>query len=116
MSSALRDNVVAEPLTRKQPWRTLFLLYQAITTIFLRLPLWVIYYALPSNRPKSTWTLKRAVMIRTVKLIMHVAYMYVPTFKLLQVRTQETVLIRISLGLARSDTPQATSQSKMDLM
>ncbi|KAF7790477.1 hypothetical protein EIP86_001432 [Pleurotus ostreatoroseus] len=78
MSSALRDSVLTDPLTRKQPWRTLYLLYQVITTIFLRLPLWVVYYALPSNRPKSTWTLKRAVMIRAVKLLMHVAYMAAP--------------------------------------
>ena len=116
MSSALRDSVLTDPLTRKQPWRTLYLMYQVITTIFLRLPLWVIYYALPSNRPKSTWTLKRAVMIRAVKLLMHVAYMYVPTSELLQFGVQEAVLIPISLGLHRLDTLQATSQSRMDLM
>lgn len=83
MSSARRDSVVAGPAYGKQPWRALYLLYQLIATIFLRIPLWAVYYSLPSNRPKSTWTLRRAVMMRIVRLLMHTAYMCVSPYNLL---------------------------------
>ncbi|KAF7790478.1 hypothetical protein EIP86_001433 [Pleurotus ostreatoroseus] len=57
----------------KQPWYAIYLAYQFLTTLLLRLPAWIVYYGLPSNRPKSTWTLKRAVLLRFMRHFIHVA-------------------------------------------
>lgn len=69
----------AGPPYGKQPWCAIYLTYQVVTTFLLRVPLWVLYLALPHNRPKWTWTLKRAFMLRLLKHVMHVSYMYALT-------------------------------------
>ncbi|KAF7796925.1 hypothetical protein EIP86_008110 [Pleurotus ostreatoroseus] len=73
-----KGTVTASTPYGKQPWYTIYLAYQLTTTILLRLPLWVLYYAVPSNRPKPTWSLKRAIMLRIVKLLICMGYMVGP--------------------------------------
>ncbi|KAI0071718.1 alpha/beta-hydrolase [Panus rudis PR-1116 ss-1] len=56
---------------RSQPWKTLYLTYQVITTPLIRIPLWIAYYIPHSTRPRPSWSLKRTIV---VKLIKHLGY------------------------------------------
>ncbi|EPQ57631.1 alpha/beta-hydrolase [Gloeophyllum trabeum ATCC 11539] len=50
----------------RQPlsFKTLFLLCDTFTTLFVRLPLWLVIYTPPFMRIKRGWSLKRMIMIR----------------------------------------------------
>ena len=47
----------------KQPTKGLYIIYQFILFLFI-LPLWVLRYALPSWRPRKSWTIGQAVGVR----------------------------------------------------
>lgn len=70
-----KEIVGNSPPYGKQPWYAIYLVYQAVTTTMLRIPIWILYYVLPSNRPKATWTIKRAVIIRLIKHFIKMASM-----------------------------------------
>ncbi|KAI0258216.1 Alpha/Beta hydrolase protein [Gloeopeniophorella convolvens] len=50
-----------------QPWRGVYLSYQLITTIFFRLPFWVLRNVPRSLRPRPSWSLKKTLMIKLIK-------------------------------------------------
>ncbi|KZV66819.1 alpha/beta-hydrolase [Peniophora sp. CONT] len=52
---------------RTQPVRSLYLLYQAFSTIFVRLPWWVVISIRRKDRPRTSWTLRKAVFLRLVR-------------------------------------------------
>lgn len=39
--------------------------------LLLRFPLWTLYLIPPSNRPKPTWSYKRALVMTTVKHLLY---------------------------------------------
>jgi acetyl esterase/lipase len=49
---------------RKQPIKGLYVVYRFITLLVL-LPFWTLRYALPSWRPRASWTLKQALYVCT---------------------------------------------------
>jgi len=57
---------------RHQPIRGLYLTYQAFSTLFIRVPIWVIAYLPKRWRPRPSWTLKRCVILQLLKRFMHV--------------------------------------------
>ena len=58
------------PLTRRQPFKTFFIVYLLVTTIFIHLPYLCIRYALPWARPARSWSLKRSILVATYREIM----------------------------------------------
>jgi len=80
----------------RQPLKGLYLFYQFITTVFIRVPLWVVlnipryvsYSALQSIllisyhssswRPRKTWTLKRTILLKLIKHLMGMISRYSP--------------------------------------
>ena len=50
-------------LLRVQPFKSLYLLYEAVTTTLVRLPLWFIFALPRKNRPKATWSLRRPLQL-----------------------------------------------------
>ncbi|VDC06346.1 unnamed protein product [Peniophora sp. CBMAI 1063] len=52
---------------RAQPVKSLYLLYQAVSTIFVRLPWWVVISIRRKDRPRASWTLRKAVFLRLVR-------------------------------------------------
>ena len=53
--------------TDRQPWKTLYLIQFFATLLLVKIPAWTIWYLVPSHRPRSSWTLKRALIVRTIK-------------------------------------------------
>ena len=51
----------------QQPWKVLYLLWFFATLIFVKLPAWFVWYLVPSHRPCRSWTIKRALIIRTIR-------------------------------------------------
>ncbi|OBZ76418.1 Esterase [Grifola frondosa] len=49
---------------RRQPFRALFFVYFFTTLVFFKIPIWVFRYLPHANRPRSTWTIKRCLIIR----------------------------------------------------
>lgn len=47
---------------KRQPYKALYLTYEALLTVFLRLPYWVVRYSFRGLRPRSAWSFKRALM------------------------------------------------------
>ncbi|KAJ7593708.1 Alpha/Beta hydrolase protein [Mycena floridula] len=47
---------------RPQPWRLLYLVYQLLTTTFIRLPLWTLLAIPRSLRPRRSWSVTRTVL------------------------------------------------------
>ncbi|KAF9451938.1 alpha/beta-hydrolase [Macrolepiota fuliginosa MF-IS2] len=52
---------------RKQPFKTLYLTYEALTTLFVRIPLWILLGFPRSLRPRQSWDLKRTVMVNIIR-------------------------------------------------
>ncbi|KAI0258214.1 Alpha/Beta hydrolase protein [Gloeopeniophorella convolvens] len=52
---------------RRQPLKGLYLLYELIATTFFRLPYWVCRNSFRSLRPRTSWSLLKAVLIRVVQ-------------------------------------------------
>jgi hypothetical protein len=55
------------PLTRRQPFKTLYILSRVVLLLFL-IPLWAVRYAL-FPRPRASWTLTECLMIRILKFM-----------------------------------------------
>ncbi|KAA1480091.1 alpha beta-hydrolase [Dentipellis sp. KUC8613] len=51
---------------REQPWKTLYLLYELLVTLLIRIPFWTLYYLPRCTRPRRTWMLKRTITLRIV--------------------------------------------------
>lgn len=62
---------------RTQPVRSLYLLYQAVSTLFVRLPWWVIISFRRKDRPRTSWTLRKAVFLRLVRHLQNVSARFV---------------------------------------
>ena len=60
-------------LVKIQPFKTVYLIIEGLTTILIRLPIWVVLALPKSNRPKRTWTFKRTMLHRFLR------YLYSPS-------------------------------------
>lgn len=58
----------------KQPLRTLYLVYEALSTLCVRVPLWVLISILPQLRPRPSWTIRRCVTVRLTEHMVHVDF------------------------------------------
>lgn len=56
-------------LLLRQPYKTIYLLGLFIITLFIRLPWWFVYYSWRPNRPRKSWTLRRAVMVQVLRQV-----------------------------------------------
>ncbi|KAG2345596.1 alpha/beta-hydrolase [Suillus weaverae] len=63
-----------------QPLKGLYLCYQLISTIFIRVPIWSLRYSLPSKRPRSTWSWGHAMLMRLVRHVTHISSFTGPIF------------------------------------
>ncbi|PIL24059.1 hypothetical protein GSI_13810 [Ganoderma sinense ZZ0214-1] len=62
--------VQSVPLTRRQPFKTFYIVYLLITIIFVHLPYLCIRYALPWARPARSWSLKRCILVAAYREIL----------------------------------------------
>ncbi|KAI0093134.1 alpha/beta-hydrolase [Irpex rosettiformis] len=60
-------------LVKIQPFKTVYLVFEGLTTILIRLPIWVVLALPKSNRPRRTWTFKRTILHRFLR------YLYSPS-------------------------------------
>ena len=51
------------PLTRRQPFKGLYVAYLLTSVLFVRLPWWCIRYLPRSNRPRPSWPLYRCIVV-----------------------------------------------------
>ncbi|KAF8897030.1 Alpha/Beta hydrolase protein [Gymnopilus junonius] len=58
---------------RHQPLKGLYLVYQLITTLFVRFPLWVLFSIPRSLRGRKSWTFKRALWVRFLRHFMNLS-------------------------------------------
>ncbi|KAG2150507.1 Alpha/Beta hydrolase protein [Suillus clintonianus] len=56
-----------------QPFKGLYLCYQLISTIFIRVPIWSLWYLLPSNRPRSTWSWGHAMILGLARHVVYIS-------------------------------------------
>ncbi|OJA14431.1 hypothetical protein AZE42_06421 [Rhizopogon vesiculosus] len=56
-----------------QPFKGLYLGYQLLSTMFVRVPIWSLWYSLPSMRPISTWSWKHAMMVELYRHLANVS-------------------------------------------
>ena len=54
-------------LLKYQPLKGLYFVYFASSLVFVKVPFWFLRYLSPSSRPRPTWTLKRAIIVRTIQ-------------------------------------------------
>ncbi|KAF5316867.1 hypothetical protein D9611_003972 [Ephemerocybe angulata] len=57
---------------RQQPLKGLYLVYQLISTIFVRLPLWAFLNAIRSLRPRPSWNIQRVLAVNSIRHVMNV--------------------------------------------
>ncbi|KAJ8587175.1 alpha/beta-hydrolase [Rhizopogon salebrosus TDB-379] len=55
-----------------QPFKGLYLGYQLIGTIFIRVPIWSLWYLLPPMRRVSTWSWNHAMEVEFIRHLVHV--------------------------------------------
>ncbi|OJA14375.1 hypothetical protein AZE42_12088 [Rhizopogon vesiculosus] len=55
-----------------QPYKGLYLGYQLLSTMFVRVPIWSLRYLLPSMRPVSTWSWMHAMLVACVRHVIHI--------------------------------------------
>ncbi len=60
-------------IIQRQPFKTLYLLLSAFLLLFVKLPVWIIRYSSSLRRPRPAWTLKRALIIRSIKEVFRIA-------------------------------------------
>ncbi|KAI0332711.1 alpha/beta-hydrolase [Cubamyces sp. BRFM 1775] len=51
----------------QQPFKAIYLVYAATSLVFVKLPCWTLWYLRPSARPRRSWTLKRALIVRVLQ-------------------------------------------------
>ncbi|KAI0369743.1 alpha/beta-hydrolase [Pilatotrama ljubarskyi] len=54
-------------ILKYQPFKGLYIVYFASTLVFFKVPFWALQYLPRSKRPRSTWTLKRSIIVRTIR-------------------------------------------------
>ncbi|KAJ7631967.1 alpha/beta-hydrolase [Mycena polygramma] len=59
---------------RNQPLTSLYVLYTAVSIIFLRLPFWVVISAFPSLRPRRTWSMGRTIAVYGLQAVVDAMY------------------------------------------
>ena len=47
---------------QRQPYKALYLTYEVLLTVLLRIPYWVVRYSFRGLRPLPVWSFKRALM------------------------------------------------------
>ena len=52
-----------------QPFKSLYTLYFFADLLLFKVPLWLIYYSRHANRPRSSWTLTRSVLVRVIRAV-----------------------------------------------
>ncbi|EIW51692.1 alpha/beta-hydrolase [Trametes versicolor FP-101664 SS1] len=58
---------MAQPLLRRQPFKGAYLAYLVLSTLFVRVPLWYIWFLPRSNRPKASWPLSRCIRVMLMR-------------------------------------------------
>ncbi|KAK7676878.1 hypothetical protein QCA50_020134 [Cerrena zonata] len=53
---------------RRQPFRAIILAFTFISVIFLRFPLWAIYYIPRRTRPRSSWTWQQCIEVNFIRV------------------------------------------------
>lgn len=53
----------------KQPWKALYLIYEALTILLIRIPIWTILNIPRFMRPRRSWNLSRAVFVKTMRYL-----------------------------------------------
>jgi hypothetical protein len=51
---------------RRHPLKGLYLTYELITTLFFRLPSWILGNVTRESRPRQSWSLRKSVLIRAL--------------------------------------------------
>ncbi|KAJ3559353.1 hypothetical protein NP233_g11284 [Leucocoprinus birnbaumii] len=59
---------------RRQPLKSFYLFYAALSIVFIRLPYWVIISAIPRARPRKSWPMSRALLVQAMNAILGVLY------------------------------------------
>ncbi|KAI0081516.1 alpha/beta-hydrolase [Panus rudis PR-1116 ss-1] len=54
---------------KNEPYRSLFITYKIVTLYLFRLPFWSIYYIPKALRPYPTWTWRRCIQFRKLKVV-----------------------------------------------
>ena len=62
---------MTEPLCFRQPFKGLYILQRALSTLLL-IPYWTIKYCRASARPRPTWTLSETVFVMTLRRMMRI--------------------------------------------
>lgn len=61
-------------LIRHQPFKSIYLAYFAFTFFFFRLPLHILLSLIPWTRPRTSWTARRAILVRALQDIVPVVF------------------------------------------
>ena len=65
LSSPSRSNMTL----LRQPFKVIRVLGLVVTTLFIRLPFWFIYYSWRPNRPRKNWTLRRTINVQILRQV-----------------------------------------------
>lgn len=57
---------------RRQPFRSLYLIYSFFTLLFVRIPIWTVLSLRRSNRSRPSWSTRRNVMVKVMHCVMGV--------------------------------------------
>ena len=52
---------------RRQPLKVAYITYKLLSTILVRVPYWVIRYAVKSGRPRRSWSLLRCIQANVLR-------------------------------------------------
>lgn len=61
-------------LVRHQPFKAIYIAYFTFVFIFFRLPYHILLSILPWTRPRSSWTARRAILVRSLQDIVPVVF------------------------------------------
>ncbi|KAI0748180.1 alpha/beta-hydrolase [Daedaleopsis nitida] len=56
--------------TRRQPFKSLYIVYLLTSVTFVRLPWWCVWYLPRSHRPRPSWPLKRCIIVTAYREIL----------------------------------------------
>ncbi|PFH51558.1 hypothetical protein AMATHDRAFT_142257 [Amanita thiersii Skay4041] len=57
---------------RRHPLKGLYVIYQLLTTMFVRIPWWILLTIPQTWRPRKSWTIKRTIYVRLLRHLMSV--------------------------------------------
>jgi hypothetical protein len=61
----------------KQPGKGIFLTYQILNCLFVRLPFWTLISVVPALRPRRSWSLGKCIRVRFISWVFPVSQRYV---------------------------------------